>query len=131
VHWDAELTDDQPARRIAWRSIGNPLVGNSGSVEFRPAAFGRGTEVHVSLHYDPPGGWIGSALASMLGEEPGQQARGDLRRLKQLIEIGEVVHSDASVHPKRHAAQPMSSSEVESTRAEPAPLLKQYSEVRS
>jgi len=31
---------------------------------------------------------------------------GDLRRFKQLIETGEIVHSDASIHRVMHAAQP-------------------------
>ena len=67
---------------------------------------GRGTEVHVELRYDPPGGKLGALVAKLFGEEPGQQVEGDLRRFKQVIETGEVVHSDASIHRGLHPAQP-------------------------
>ncbi len=34
------------------------------------------------------------------------QVDGDLRRFKQVLELGEVVHSDASIHRGLHPAQP-------------------------
>ena len=46
------------------------------------------------------------AAAKLLGEEPSQQIAGDLRRLKQVLETGEVTHSDASIHRGMHAASP-------------------------
>jgi hypothetical protein len=49
----------------------------------------------VSLHYDVPGGILGQAVAKLLGEEPEQQVRDDLRRFKQVLETGDVVRSDA------------------------------------
>ena len=45
-------------------------------------------------------------FARLLNIAPGQQAKADLRRLKQLLENGEIVHSDASIHRLMHAAQP-------------------------
>lgn len=96
VEWDAELTDDIPQERIAWRSLEGASVGNSGSVQFRPAPGGRATEVHVELGYDPPGGAIGSMVAKLFGEEPNQQISDDLRRFKQLVETGEIARSDGS-----------------------------------
>jgi Threonine dehydrogenase and related Zn-dependent dehydrogenases len=45
---------------------------------------------------------MGALVAKLFGEEPSQQVKGDLRRLKQVLETGEVVHSDAS-SPPRHA----------------------------
>ena len=106
VEWDAEIIEDRPNERISWRSVGDADVPNSGTVRFLAAPGGRGTEVHVELRYDPPGGKLGALVAKLLGEEPGQQVNGDLRRLKQVIETGEVVHSDASVHRGMHPAQP-------------------------
>jgi uncharacterized membrane protein len=97
VEWDAEITEDRPNERIAWRSLPDADVRSSGSVEFRPAPRGRGTEVHVELHYDPPGGKLGVIVAKLMGEEPARQIGDDLRRLKQVIETGEVVRSDATV----------------------------------
>jgi uncharacterized membrane protein len=62
--------------------------------------------VRVELKYEPPAGAIGAAFAKLFGEEPNQQIKGDLRRLKQVLETGEVVHSDASIHRGMHPARP-------------------------
>lgn len=97
VEWDAEIVEDRPNERIAWRSLPDADVKNSGSVEFRPAPGSRGTEVHVEVHYDPPAGKLGAMVAKLMGEEPARQIGDDLRRLKQVIETGEVVISDATV----------------------------------
>ena len=40
-------------------------------------------------------------VAKLFGEEPDTQVGSDLRRLKQVLELGEVVHSDASIAPRR------------------------------
>jgi len=106
VEWDAELIEDQPNERISWRSVQEADVANTGTVRFQVAPGNRGTEIHVSLRYDPPAGRLGALVAKLFGEEPSEQVKGDLRRLKQVLETGEVVHSDASVHPGLHPAQP-------------------------
>ncbi|WP_051426375.1 SRPBCC family protein [Jiangella gansuensis] len=86
VEWDAELTGDEPGRRISWRSVPGGDVDNSGTVHFAPAPGGRGTEVTVVLHYDLPGGLVGTALTTAFGEEPDQQVQDDLQRFKQVLE---------------------------------------------
>lgn len=95
LEWEAELVEDRPGELIAWRSLGGQ-VGNSGSVRFTPAPGGRGTEVHVDLEYAPPGGSAAIALARAFGEEPRQQVSDDLRRLKQVLEAGEVMRSEGN-----------------------------------
>jgi uncharacterized membrane protein len=118
VEWDAEIVEDRPNERIAWRSLPDADVANSGSVEFRRAPGNRGTEVHVELHYDPPGGKLGALVAKLFGEEPGQQVADDLRRLKQVMEVGEVVRSEASLpgpgpsYLAQRGAQPREGSEA-------------------
>jgi uncharacterized membrane protein len=106
VEWDAEIIEDRPNERISWRSVEQADVPNSGTVLFRTAPEDRGTEIHVELAYEPPGGKLGSVIAKLFGEEPSQQVKSDLRRLKQVLETGEVVHSDASIHRGLHPAQP-------------------------
>jgi uncharacterized membrane protein len=97
VEWDAEIVEDEPNRRIVWRTAGaDDDVTHSGSVSFVPAPGNRGTEVHVELNYDPPGGKLGAMVAKLFGEEPNQQVANDLRRFKQVMEVGEVVRSEAS-----------------------------------
>ncbi len=128
VEWDAEIVEDRLGEEIAWRSLPGADVDNSGVVRFVPAPGGRGTEIHVKLRYAAPGGRVGHVLAKLLGREPGQEARSDLRRLKQVLETGGVVHSDASIHPGPHPARPPSPEELEAimrSEHEPRPQVKE------
>lgn len=96
VEWDAEITANVPDELIAWRSLPGAPVESEGSVRFGVAPGGRGTEVHVAFDWIAPGGQAAALAARLLGEEPGQQVRDDLRRLKQMLELGEIVRSDGS-----------------------------------
>ena len=98
IEWDAEITEDVPNQRLAWRSIHGAEIENRGIVRFRRALADRGTEVQVDVYYDAPGGMLGAAVARWFGEEPLQQVRDDLRRFKQFTETGEVVRSEGSLH---------------------------------
>lgn len=89
VEWDAEIYTEKENELIAWRSLEGADVANAGSVHFKAAPAGRGTEVRVVLKYDPPAGVVGSAIAKLFGEEPAQQIDEDLRRFKSLMEAGE------------------------------------------
>jgi uncharacterized membrane protein len=93
VEWDAEIIHEEPDKVIGWRSTGDADVINAGSVNFDRAPGDRGTEVRVSLQYQPPAGKLGAAIAALFGREPSQQVRDDLRRLKELLETGEVPRS--------------------------------------
>jgi hypothetical protein len=68
----------------------------------------RGTEVTLELTYDPPLGLLGATLARLFREEPGQQKlfRDDLRRFKQLMEVGEILVSDGTLERGPRPAQP-------------------------
>ena len=88
-------------------------------MSFLRAPGDRGTELRVELQYRPPAGALGAAVAKLLGREPGQQIAGDLRRFKQVIETGEVLHSDASIHAGIHPAQPPKPSEIEQGEVQP------------
>jgi uncharacterized membrane protein len=107
VEWDAELVEDRPNELISWRSLENADVESSGVVRFREAPGGRGTEVRVEMRYDPPGGRAGALFAKLFREEPSQQVGDDLRAFKQVMEVGEVVFSDATYNRGMHPAQPL------------------------
>jgi uncharacterized membrane protein len=94
VEWDAVINHEEQNSRIGWKSEGNATVPNAGSVRFSDAPGGRGTEVHVTLEYDPPGGRLGQLVAKLFGEEPDAQVREDLRRFKAIMEAGEAPTSD-------------------------------------
>jgi len=90
VEWDAEITSDVPNEKIGWKSAEISEVPNSGVVEFRPTV-NRGTEVRVTLTYEPPAGYVGSLIAKLFGEEPSLQIWEDLRRFKALMESGSII----------------------------------------
>jgi uncharacterized membrane protein len=90
VEWEAVIHNQVENELIAWRSLPGSRVDNAGAVWFKDAPGGRGTELKVELQYNPPAGVLGAAIAWLFGEEPGQQIGEDLRRLKQILEIGEV-----------------------------------------
>jgi uncharacterized membrane protein len=87
VSWEAEIVDDTPDHRIAWRSVGG-AVPNAGSVTFTEAPGGRGTELHVEMEWAPPGGPLGKSFAALFGGDPGLIVESDLRRFKATMEAG-------------------------------------------
>lgn len=89
VAWDAEIVGDRPNERIAWRSLPDADVPNSGDVTFRSLPGDLGTEVVVRLRYEPPAVGLGRTVAKIAFEEPDQQVRDDLRRFKATMETGE------------------------------------------
>ncbi len=106
VEWDATTTEDVPNERISWRSDEGAAIYNAGTVRFERAPGDRGTEVRVELEYDPPFGKLGSKVAMLFREEPGQQVQDDLRHFKQVMELGEIVLSDATKQRGMHPAAP-------------------------
>jgi uncharacterized membrane protein len=106
VEWDAEIINEIPNELIAWRSLEGADVDNAGSVRFEPAANGRGTEVKVSLQYNPPAGSLGAAVARLFGEEPSKQIEDDLRRFKELMETGNVTTKSSSKHRPNFTVDP-------------------------
>ncbi len=106
VEWDAETTEDRPNELIAWRSLPGSKVYNAGEVRFTRAPGGEGTELRVTLEYEPPFGKLGSKVAMLWREEPGQQVADDLRHFKQVLETGEIVLSDSTKRRGPHPAKP-------------------------
>jgi uncharacterized membrane protein len=94
VEWDAVIHNEIENELIAWRTLPSSEVDHAGSVWFKDAAGGRGTEIRVELQYSPPAGVVGAVLARFRGEEPTQQIEADLRNLKQILEAGEAVRVD-------------------------------------
>lgn len=106
VEWDSEITVERPNEMIGWRSLEGSDVYNAGTVEFESRPGGRGTIVRVELEYRPPGGIAGTAFAMLFNQSPEQQIYDDLRRFKQLMEIGEVVRSEGSPAGTGQVMQP-------------------------
>jgi uncharacterized membrane protein len=90
VRLETEIIEDRPGRLISWQSTPDSDIDTHGKVAFREAPAGRGTIVEVIIAYKPPAGRLGRAVARLTGREPFIQARQDLRRLKMLLETGEI-----------------------------------------
>jgi len=106
AEWTSKIVEDRANELIAWQTVDDSELYHSGKVTFRAGPRDEGTIVTVEMQYAPPGGQIGAALLKLFRKEPGQQVIDDLRRFKQVMEIGEVVQSDASIESGVAAAQP-------------------------
>lgn len=96
VEWDAEIVNEVENRVLAWRALPGSDVVTAGSVTFATARGGRSTQVSVHLQYAPPAGKAGVLIASLVGREPSQTIREDLRHFKQLLEAGEIPRTTSS-----------------------------------
>ena len=90
VERDAIIVNDKPDSLIAWRSRDGAEVQNAGSVRFEPAPGDEGTEVTVSIEYNPPGGKLGAMIAKLTRDSASSQIYDALRRFKALMEAGEI-----------------------------------------
>jgi uncharacterized membrane protein len=77
--WHAEIADQVPDRRIAWKNLDGPY--NAGAVLFE--AIPEGTRVTLKLVYEPEGAKekVGDALGIV-----SRRVEGDLKRFKAFIE---------------------------------------------
>ena len=78
--WDAEIVEQQPDQRVAWRSIDG--TGNGGIVTFQPTG-ATATRVSLQMEFDPQG------FTETIGDRLGfvsKQAEGDLKRFKSFVE---------------------------------------------
>jgi uncharacterized membrane protein len=78
--WDAEITEQQPDRRVAWKATGGK--GNAGVVTFQPLG-ADSTRVTVRMDWEDEG--VLQRAGSMLGFDS-RRVQGDLERFKELIE---------------------------------------------
>jgi len=90
LSWDAEIVTDRAGEVIAWQSLPGSQVDTAGSIHFKRAADGDGTDLTISLKYDPPGGQLVAKLAHLVGQGLEQEVDEDLQVFKQMIETGEV-----------------------------------------
>lgn len=90
VEVKTRIVSDRPGEEIAWRSTEDSQIDTEGKVMFRDAPGGRGTVVEAVVAYRPPMGELGRIAAKLFQTEPAIQVRCDLKRLKMLLETGEI-----------------------------------------
>ena len=101
--WDSEITEDRPNRLLAWRSLPGADVQSGGKAEFQPGLEGHGTLVRVEMEYVPPGGALGAAVAMIFDRDASGKLRDDLRRFRQLLEIGEIITTEGQPAGRRRS----------------------------
>ncbi len=96
------------------------IDGADAAVRFAEAPGDRGTEIHVDLERDVPGGRLGEIVAKLSSAAPLAKVKDDLRRFKQHVETGEIPRSDGTPEGelaerklKQRPAQPLSDAELE------------------
>ena len=79
--WDAEIVEQKPDQRIAWKSVDGAM--NEGSVTFEPLSQQK-ARVQVNIAYEPEG------VMESVGDETGAvslRVKKDLERFKEFIEL--------------------------------------------
>lgn len=89
--WNAVIINEEPGELIAWITKPSPThvhtsLVHAGTVRFQDAPVGRGTEVHVVVEYELPGGILGKAAAALSGDDPSKLLAEFLYRFKALME---------------------------------------------
>ncbi len=94
--WEAELIDDRPGERIAWRTD-QKWVAHAGTVRFAPAPGNRGTEVAVEIEITTAAGVLGRIATRFAQLPPQRLLEVDVRRFKSMLECGDVALNGTDV----------------------------------
>lgn len=111
--FDAEIVEQQPGERIAWRSTGGD-VRHTGAVTFEPLSAGK-TRVTVDMDWEPHG--LIEKVGSVIHFDR-FQVKADLLRFKQFLEKGGSSDpSDASAAPATGAGRTAAAAGTPGTKA--------------
>ena len=100
------LVNEREGEQFAWRTTEESRIEGEGKFMLRDAPSGRGTEVESVVAYKPPGGELGRLAARLFQAEPAIMSRRDLKRLKMLLETGEIATAKNTKASAREAGHP-------------------------
>jgi uncharacterized membrane protein len=86
--------EDSGTDEISWSSAEGADVANAGRLRFRPAPGDRGTECHLHVRFDPPGGMVGQAVGKLFHIVPDEIVRKALYKFRALATTGEIPTTD-------------------------------------
>ncbi|WP_420139890.1 hypothetical protein [Sphingomonas sp.] len=89
---------------IRWSSLDGADVPNAGTLTFRPAPGDRGTELHLKIGFDPPGGAVGEAVSKLFHIVPAEIVRKALYKFRALALTGEIPTTEPQPAPRRGGA---------------------------
>lgn len=87
--WRTEV-EDASGNEVRWSSLDGADVPNAGVLVFGAAPGDRGTELHLDLRFDPPGGVVGEALSKLFHIVPAEIVRKALYKFRALALTGEI-----------------------------------------
>lgn len=91
---ETRLVEDRENEALAWRSVEGAEIDIEAKVRLRDAPAGRGTEVEAHIAWRPTMGIVGHWAATLRGTDPKIRGKQELKRLKMLVETGEIATSD-------------------------------------
>jgi uncharacterized membrane protein len=83
-----EIVKDQDSAHFTFGD--GPRRARTGVLSFTSGPGGRSTEIKAVLPGTQSAGWLARAVAGVLAETPRQRLFGDLRRVRQWLEAGEI-----------------------------------------
>lgn len=93
VSWETRITEDRPGEVIAWQSVEGSPIQCRGRITFARAPGRNMTEIRVERQLGISHAPVAAALVKLFEKE---LLKTDLRRLKQVLETGEVLQATAS-----------------------------------
>lgn len=103
LEWNVESLEEVPSQRISWRHLPGSPIDAEGTVTFEAAPGGRGTYIHVQIDFGFPAQSVAEPLSRLLGKHPEQLLYKSLRRMKQLMEVGEVMTTEGQPAGRRNS----------------------------
>lgn len=91
--WRTQLDESSPDQ-IRWSALDGADIPNFGVLAFRPAPGSRGTELHLEVRFDPPGGVVGQAASKLFHIVPSEIVQKALYKFRALALTGEIPTTD-------------------------------------
>jgi len=90
IEWEAEIVWEQENQLLAWRSLPDSEIENSGEVRFQDSGNRKSTIVETTISYRPQFGKAGKIGAKLLNPAFKKVIENDLKEFKKLMEKGSV-----------------------------------------
>lgn len=91
--WRTTVAESAP-NEVRWSSQDGADIANVGTLIFRPAPGDRGTELHLDVKFDSPGGAIGKAVSKLFHIVPAEIVGHALYKFRALAITGEIPTTD-------------------------------------
>jgi uncharacterized membrane protein len=98
THWAIKVTKERTNQLICYETVSSPILRTRWEVYFSPGRDAGQTEVREILR--SPLGRLGRAALGLIGKFPAEEVSANLRRLKQVLEIGRVTDTSYSIRGK-------------------------------